>query len=1139
MAKATSGAALRQVRRLVEDQRLKETSDEELLRLFRAGRDEAAFQALLRRHGPMVLDVCRAVLRNEADAEDAFQATFLVLAREAGSIRRSAALGSWLYGVAYRTALKAQTRSVKRRAHEARASSREAVPAEDLSWGEAQRVLHEELNRLAERHRAPLVLCYLQGKTQDEVTVLLGLTRATLKRRLEQARGLLRVRLVRRGLGPAALLIASAWPAATASAVPARLLVPTVKTALAEGVVKHMLVTKIKIATALLLALAAVGTGAAVLAYQPAADQPATNGAGPESAERRPADADGDPLPAGALARMGTTRLRHAHGPHALETAFSPDGKVLATGGDEEVRLWDVASGRRLREIREGYRCCGTLLFAPDGRWLATGDFRSVHVWDPATGRRLCRVPAEVGRTLAASPDSKLLATAAKDGSVLLWDVATGRQTAQLQGGHAQAVLQAEFTADGKGLVSLCPGHRVCHWDLGTGELRKAVDLGLPAGTWASLVPDGRTALVGTHAGKAKPSAALWDIDTGRERAKLQGELPRIGFGLAFSRDGKTLALNEADPYGWPERVPVSLWDVKSGRLVRRLHLPVRGIVSSLGFSPDGGTLVTSGSEPLVRLWDAVSGKSLKEWPAHEGATQALAFLPDGRSLVSGSADGTVRLWQVASGKHLRELTGHRWGVKAVAVSPDGQLIVSAGHDGCVRVRGADGREQRRIVLGRPPEELQKFEHLVLSLGLRLDNKTAVTWTVSPNAGKAAYDLCDLTTGKLLSDRPWRGATIYPTHAFSPDGQLVLEYLPPQGAGAPAAAGGGAAPGAGGPAGGGAGPGGAAGSAWSAELYEVTTGERRLTIPLPDLSGEVQAFAPDGRTLVMLTFRSEKVGDEWRRHNTLHLWELATGKERLTIPCATPDRLDRVAISPDNRTLAMASDDRTIQLWDLGTGQELLRRETPDAPARCLAFAPDGRLLASGHADGTVLVWDLAGAREARAGGKPDAAQVQRWWADLAGADARKAHAAIHALRAAPESALRLCRDGLRPVAEAPADKVRQLVADSDSDEFARREAAAKGLAALGEAAIPALRAALKGQLSAQQRRSIEEVLTSLTTAGGPVWHLRAVEVLELIGNDEARRVLGTLAKGVSEARLTQEAQASLRRLGAGAGSRN
>src|SRR5262249_13451470 len=163
--------------------------------------------------------------------------------------------------------------------------------------------------------------------------------------------------------------------------------------------------------------------------------------------------------------------------------------------------------------------------------------------------------------------------------------------------------------------------------------------------------------------------------------------------------------------------------------------------------------------------------------------------------------DGTVRQWDVASGKHLRELTGHRWGVSAVAVSPDGKLVVSAGHDDCVRVRGADGQEQRRIVLGRPPEELDQREHLVLGLGLKPDSKTAVKWTVTPNAGKAAYDLCDLTTGKSLANHPYRGSVIYPTHEFSPDGQLVLESVATQGPGAPAAGGGGPAPGAGAPGG--------------------------------------------------------------------------------------------------------------------------------------------------------------------------------------------------------------------------------------------------------------------------------------------------------------------------------------------------
>src|SRR5262245_46418973 len=164
----------------------------------------------------MVLHVCRAVVGKEADAEDAFQATFLVLTRKAGSIRKGGSLGSWLHRIAYRTALKARARSVTRHEHEARAPVREASEPDDLSWSEVRRVVHEELNQLPERYRMPLVLCYLEGKPQEQAADELGLAKSTLRVRLERGRDLLRARLVRRGLGPAALLTAASWPAVTA-----------------------------------------------------------------------------------------------------------------------------------------------------------------------------------------------------------------------------------------------------------------------------------------------------------------------------------------------------------------------------------------------------------------------------------------------------------------------------------------------------------------------------------------------------------------------------------------------------------------------------------------------------------------------------------------------------------------------------------------------------------------------------------------------------------------------------------------------------------------------------------------------------------------------------------------------------------
>ena len=187
IAKTASSPLLQLVRRVCRDPRGEDSTDQELLWRFLAERDAAAFETLLRRHGPMVLDVCRGVLRNEADAEDAFQATFLVLARKADSIRKAASLASFLYGVAYRTALKARDDSARRQRHEAWARQRSTTTDPDeLSWREVRQAVHEELDRLPERHRAALVLCYLEGKTQDEAAAQLGWAKGTLKGRLEK-----------------------------------------------------------------------------------------------------------------------------------------------------------------------------------------------------------------------------------------------------------------------------------------------------------------------------------------------------------------------------------------------------------------------------------------------------------------------------------------------------------------------------------------------------------------------------------------------------------------------------------------------------------------------------------------------------------------------------------------------------------------------------------------------------------------------------------------------------------------------------------------------------------------------------------------------------------------------------------------
>ncbi|MBI3411495.1 MAG: sigma-70 family RNA polymerase sigma factor [Planctomycetes bacterium] len=294
MANPTATSVAGFLRGLAQNGHLRDASDFDLLQRFASQRDEAAFQAIVRRHGAMVLSVCRAAAKSEQDAEDAFQATFLVLARRAQAIRKAQSLGSWLFGVAHRAGLRARTISLKSKMREARvakgeaSTAPEATAAESLSWAEAQSVIHQELNCLGERHRGPLVLCYLEGLTQDDAAHSLGWSKSTFKRRLDQARDLLRRRLVRRGLGPAAVLATAVVPlvrptvALAATTVKAALETAAAQTVttsivsvqvanLTRSIMHAYFLTKLKmVAATVLLAVGGLGVGySAILATAP------------------------------------------------------------------------------------------------------------------------------------------------------------------------------------------------------------------------------------------------------------------------------------------------------------------------------------------------------------------------------------------------------------------------------------------------------------------------------------------------------------------------------------------------------------------------------------------------------------------------------------------------------------------------------------------------------------------------------------------------------------------------------------------------------------------------------------------------------------------------------------------------------
>jgi RNA polymerase sigma factor (sigma-70 family) len=507
-------------------------SDGPLLARYVKQRDEHAFGALLSRHGQLVWSVCRRVTENEQDAEDVFQATFLLLARKAATIRTSASVGSWLFGVAHRLALRARTDASRRRLHEERAV-RPAVSdkSNDVTLRELRTVLDEELARLPDTYRAPLLLCYFEELTQEEAATQLGWSKRLVKYRLERGRQQLRARLARRGLTLSLALTGSTLACRVSSAaVPAVLADSTLRWAiafgqgqpvpgvlsarvltLANGGFKAMVHTKLWIVAAGLLAMAAVVGGAGLLlAYSAYGGDPQPP---PATAEKERVDLVGDPLPPGAVVRLGTVRFRSDTEWLVKNTlAFMPDGKtVVSTGESSSIQFWDPATGSLRREIKTDISSITGFALSPDGKCIAVGGYLpqvenaptrgAVGIWEVSSGKQVRTMERDAGDVdgccLVFSPDNKFLVSlGARSGKLRVEEVATGEE-----------ILLQQF-----------PGDVSCA---------------------LALSHDGSTLAVSVPANVRR--LYLWKWQSGEEPEELK-VTDRVGDSLAFSPDGKRLA---------------------------------------------------------------------------------------------------------------------------------------------------------------------------------------------------------------------------------------------------------------------------------------------------------------------------------------------------------------------------------------------------------------------------------------------------------------------------------------------------------------------------------------------------------------------------------------------------------------------
>jgi RNA polymerase sigma factor (sigma-70 family) len=1132
-------------------------SDGELLARFARFRDEDAFAELVRRHGSMVLGVCRRVLRDVHRAEDAFQATFLVLARKAATLRNPDALAAWLHGVARHLSLKCHRAETRRRRHEAVGRSGASLaqgqePLDELTARELLLVLDEELQRLPEVYRLPLILCGMEGMTLEEAARRLGWSSGSVKGRLLRGRKRLHARLRRRGLELSAGLLvlaalrevvppilaaatveaalgfaASAWKAGVSVSVPVA--------ALVQDLLRGMRLAKLKLGLNLLLLAGTLAAGGGVmLRSQPAAKQATASAAGkdPDSARTDPAE---NSPPRGALARLGTTRFRSDR--PIDDARFSADGKRLVACAGSILYVWKTGDGSLLRRID--------------------------------TKLELLDDPTKFGKkelAFAVHPkESRVACGGVKDGRTYLqiWNFESGEIVAE-KASSCDALKLLAWTPDGKRLLERAN----VGWGNPTGwklivrddklAVVRTIDLPIKFGEWSTVMlplPDNKQAILWQN--QRQPT--LFDLQSGAtvRTIELKSEIPSD---LGISADGKTLAatstnaicLLNADTWkkhkdlpvlrgGWekprplfsPDGKTIYVWDhrpiaydVATGKekwksAFRTTHT-VR--VKLCDISKDGATLLMKKGHALA-LVDAKTGAERDTATAPAVPTDTV-WSPDSRTLFTRKVgnDRTWTAWEAATGKRLYDLqptgfvNGEDWkmlpdlffikGGKEIAacvekvesterVGPKEFLIFDA----------ATGQCQRR--LGKPLPDRESDFRWMHPIGVDGDGATVLMQAFAISAGAGPrYATVRWDPIRQIKLQEWtvEGERMERPRYYAPYDVLIKQSIPNLGND------------------------GGKVEASKIRCYSLTDGktahELKTDFPCAELD-RVQ-----GNFLLSIGYESKWI----KRRNThtytpqppyaYDLWELPSRKK---IRVFELKKRDRAAIGPGGLFVVRVLDANTFEIYEPFVLKKAVAKVATPSRAERFEFSPSGGLTSVALADTTIVVWDTAPWRkqidELLTRELP--ADLASLWDDLA-KDAATGLRAARLLGMAGDKAVALLAAKLPARKAADEARVKRWIAELDSSDFATREKAEKELRSLSGQVESQLREAMKSKPPLEVRRRIDGLLRDIdarTLTAAEVREVRAVQAMMWLNSAAARTLLIKWATGDPNATLTKAAK--------------